>query len=357
MTMRRGHFVYQEEEPGDGGSRSAAGSSGAGAGGTVASTGGGAASTGAAAQSTGASMASTATSTGVAAAASIQGTTATPGSAGASTGTVDITWPDGWREKVAKGDEKALARLKRYASPEAALEALSALQLKLNQGELRQVPKKDATPEEQAAYRASLGIPEKPADYKLEVPEGLVLGKDDKPQVDAYLAEVAHKLGLTNEQASANVAWYYEMAARQAEDLAAQDKAAAQKVRDDLQKEWGTDYRANMNVIHGVLDLAPPGVKDKVLGKRMEDGKGFANDPDVLRWLASIGRELNPAGAVAPGMGAAAAGAVETEIKAIEADMKAPTNTAEWKRYWKDEERQARLRELYTARDKIKGQG
>jgi hypothetical protein len=41
-------------------------------------------------------------------------------------------WPEDWREKAAKGDEKRLNQLKRYASPLAAFEALESAQKKIS---------------------------------------------------------------------------------------------------------------------------------------------------------------------------------------------------------------------------------
>lgn len=257
-------------------------------------------------------------------------------------------WPDDWRERVSKADQKALARLQRYASPEAALEALSALQLKISTGELRAMPKKDATPEELAAYRAAAGIPEKPEGYELTLRDGFAVPKEDKPVVDGFLA-AAHGVNLNSAQASAVVDWYYAEQERVAEAVAQRDKADALKARDELSAEWGGDYRANVNSIYSLLDLAPAGVKEKLIGHRLEDGKGLASDPNVLRWFAALAREVNPAGTVAPGAGATQLNTIEDEISQIETLMR-----TDRKAYNADDRKQQRLRDLYAARDKAK---
>ena len=302
-------------------------------------------------------MATAAPSTGGASApspAAAGSAAASTGAAPAAAGTGDPVdppkgnWPDDWRERVSKADQKALARLQRYASPEAALEALSALQLKISTGELRAVPKKDATPEELAAYRAAAGIPEKPEGYELTLRDGFTVPKEDKPVVDGFLA-TAHGANLNSAQASAVVDWYYAEQERVAEALAQRDKADALKARDELAAEWGADYRPNINSIYSLLDLAPAGVKEKLIGHRLEDGKGLASDPNVLRWFAALAREVNPAGTVAPGAGATQLNTIEDEIAQIETLMR-----TDRKAYNKDVRKQERLRDLYAARDKAK---
>ena len=85
------------------------------------------------------------------------------------------------------------------------------------------------------------------------------------------------------------------------------------------------------------------------MGGRFSDGTPFMSDPKVLNYLLGLARELNPLGTVLPGQGGDLAQGVDAEIATIEKFMK--TNRGE---YNKDAKMQARLRELYTARDTIK---
>lgn len=274
---------------------------------------------------------------------------ASSGSTSASSGAQAVSgdWPSDWREKISKGDTKALARLQRYASPAAALEALGHLQAKISAGELRAIPKKDASAEEVAAYRAALGVPENPDGYKPALAEGIVIGENDQPLVKGFLT-AAHASDLTNEQVSATLNWYYAEAAREAEAIAQRDKQAALECQDALRKEWGDDYRGTVNAIFGMLDIAPPGVREKLLGKRLEDGKALASDPDVMRWFAQLARELNPAGTLVPGSGQSVAGSIDTEIQKIEKVMREDRQA-----YNRDEKMQERYRELLAAKEKM----
>ena len=69
---------------------------------------------------------------------------------------------------------------------------------------------------------------------------------------------------------------------------------------------------------------------------------------DLVKTLVDWARQLNPAGVVLPGAGGNLAKSIDDEITQIETLMKTDRAT-----YNKDEKKQARLRELYAARDKI----
>jgi len=73
------------------------------------------------------------------------------------------------------------------------------------------------------------------------------------------------------------------------------------------------------------------------------------NHPDMARWLAMNARTINPVATVVPGAGANIAGAIDDEITSIEKMMRTDRQA-----YNKDEKMQARLRELYGARERAK---
>lgn len=313
---------------------------------TAASTGGSvtASSTGGAA-STGASASSTGTVTTTGASTASASFTSTTGS----TGGVAGTWPNDWRQQIAGQDEKVLKRLERYAGVRDLAQALIAAQDKIASGQLKTALPKDATPEQIKAWRAENGIPESHDKYELKLKNGLVVGEEDKPVVEGFL-KAAHEKNLNTEQATAAVEWYYDEMERQAEARQAADQKATQEAADALRKEWGGDYRANFNGIYALLDLAPAGFKDAFLTGRLADGTPIGSSVEGMQWLASLARQLNPVGSLVPGVtGTNQASAIDDEIKAIETLMR--TNRAE---YNKDTAKQARLRDLYAARDQLK---
>lgn len=258
-------------------------------------------------------------------------------------------WPETWRTELAGANPDEAKRLERFNSPNDIYRSYRALEQRVSSGELKlskPFPDK-GTPEEQTAWRKENGIPEAPDKYDLNM-EGVVIGDEDKPIIEGFL-KYAHKANYTTQQVHAGLDWYYDHVEKQAETQAETDKQVMTASQDALRAEWGNEYRPNINRIHALLDTAPPGVKDKLLSGRMANGIPVGSDPDILRFLASVSREINPVTTVVPGAGANIASAIEDEIAQIEKIMK--ENRAA---YNQDEKKQARLRELYAARDRAK---
>lgn len=266
------------------------------------------------------------------------------GDTGADKGTPD--WAPDWRLKMAGGDEKLAKSLDRFASPKDVHTSWKALQQRLSSGELRSVLPKDAKPEDVAKWRTENGIPEKPDAY--EMPEGLVVGDADKPGISKFL-ESMHGAHATPAQVKAGIKTYYEIKEDAIAQMAEADLSHKTEVEDTLRAEWGAEYRGNINGINAFLEMAPAGIKDKLLSARMGDGRAVANDPAFMGWLAQVAREVNPVGTVVPA-GGDQMGAIATEISKIEGLM--GNRQSE---YWKGpgaEKMQARYRELVTARDR-----
>lgn len=268
------------------------------------------------------------------------------------------TWPDAWRNEFSGGDAELGKRFERYQSPKDVAQALVAAQNKIRSGELKETkpfPDKGTDVEKQAWYKEN-NLPATPAEYKLKLKDGLVIGDQDKPIVDAYL-KVAHASRMNDAQASAFIDYYYGEVERQATERDANDKAIARKTSDALHAEWGKDYRENMNIYDAMVVTLPEAVREKFTRGRLADGTPVGSSPEIVKWVVAMGRELNPAGLIIPAGAGGVAGSIDDEIKAIEKDMGAPKGTPAHKAYWEDEKRQERLRTLYTARERAQGKG
>lgn len=275
-----------------------------------------------------------------------QAPTAAPGKPGDAESKGD--WPDDWQNKLAGGDEKLLKKLQRYASPKAMADALVAAQARISSGELKPVLSKDAKPEEVAAWRKENGIPETPEKYDLKFDSGLVIGDDDKPIIDGYL-KAAHDRNMTPDQVKAGIEWYYDEVKRQADVQNEKDETDRQAALDALNAEWGGNFRRNHNMVNGLLDRFPEKVRDLFKGGRLADGTAIMNNPDVIRSLAGIALEINPAGQIVPTGSGDPMKSVEGRIEEIEATMRKDRNA-----YNKNEKLQAEYRELLGAREKLK---
>ena len=258
--------------------------------------------------------------------------------------------PDTWREDFAAGDEAKLQRLSRYASPTAVVDGLIAAQQKISSGEFKQVTPfpAEGTDEAKAEWRANNGIPEAADKYGLEYEDA----DDFDKTALSNLAATALERNMTPDQAKTAADWYFDMQDLQREERLNQDKTEQQASEDSLRAEWGDDYRGNVNRIQGLLDTAPEGVKEKLLGARFDDGTALGNDPDALKFLIDMALQINPATTLVPGAGDNIHGAISDELDTLKG-MMGHKNSDYWKGP-KAEKLQARYRELMTAQERIK---
>jgi hypothetical protein len=344
--MKNRNFVYQLEagESGGGGGTAAAGTEAGAANASAAGadTGGGA--------DTGAKGTGGADDKGKAAAGADAGTGAAgkPEDKGGKTDDKSAdkpgAWPANWRETISKGDAKKLERMGRYASPEALADALLAAQERISKGELLPSLKKNATPEEKAAWREAHGIPASADKYEL--------GADAKldPKFGAVLFEAAHASDQTPDQVKATLNAYNKITQIAAADRAEKDVELQIKGEDTLREEWGPDFRRHINLVHGLLDSSgSQDLKTKLLEGRLSDGTPIGSSPEVLKLLAGLALIQNPSGVVVPGSEADPLKGIEGELEKIQNFRK--TNR---KAYDKDEKMQARERELIEAQEKVK---
>lgn len=251
---------------------------------------------------------------------------------------------DDWRSRMAGEDAKLLSYLGRYASEKAFVEAAKKDRDRLAQGAGLKPLSEDATPEEVAAYRKAFNVPEKPDAYLEALPDGLVVGDDDKPVVSKF-AEAMHAANAPKSVVDAALSAYYDIVAEQDAAQLQLNEQARQAGIDALREEWGADYRRNINVVATHLSTLPQAVQDVIGNARMEDGTLVGNNPEVLRWLADQALAANPLATVVPGAGANAGQAIADEIATIEKTMRENRPA-----YNRDERMQARYRELLGAR-------
>jgi hypothetical protein len=251
-------------------------------------------------------------------------------------------WAEDWRQRLAGGDEKQAKQLARYGSPEGVWKKALELQTKLSSGAYRPVLGEGATEAEIKEYRTALGIPEAPDKYDLK---DVKLDDGDKPFA-AEIMKAAHATNQTPDQVAATLKTWTVIKAQALENQATQDQEARTKAEDTLRAEWGTEYRKNVNLVHGLLDgSGDPKLKDAVLGGRLADGTPIGSSPEALKMLLGIALRDNPAGAVVPAGHADAGKTIDTEIARIEGLMR-----TDRKAYNKEE---GRYRELLEVREKM----
>jgi len=261
-------------------------------------------------------------------------------------------WPDDWRTKAAGDDEKTAKLLERYNSPADVAKALREINVRISKGELKAPLKKDASADELKAWRAEQGIPETPDKYDLTLEGGLVIGDDDKPLVDRYV-QALHEKNATPEQVKAGVRAYLEIADDVKRGRAELDATQSEEIEEALREEWGGDFKRNMGAITSMLSQADSSIAETIMNARGMDGRAIANNPAVVKWLASHARQLGYVGGTTPPPGGDNAKGIGDELKSIEATMydeKGNRNPA----YWKDAKAQERYRELLAAKERLK---
>jgi hypothetical protein len=209
-------------------------------------------------------------------------------------------WPENWRELYAGADEKLQKEMARYASPKAALDALIASKQKIRSGELTKKPGKDALPEEIAAWREAQGVPEKPEGYLEQLPQGLVIGEEDKEFIGSFAADM-HGIDAPPAFVHKAIEFYYKTidAQRQAEFDANMD--AQQETLNVLQGEYGQHWLRNKNMIDGMLKSLPNGAGEAIGNAVGPDGVAILNKPDVVRAFVQWAHQMNPVATLIPG--------------------------------------------------------
>jgi hypothetical protein len=316
-----------------------------------------AANTQTAATGTGTAAVTTALSSDAGAAAATQTaaatTTASTSAAAATTAaaavgaTATAATPD-WRAALAGGDEKLMTMLGRYADQTAFGKAHLAAVAKISQG-VKEPLKDTATPEEVAAWRKDNGIPEKADGYFEKLPNGLVVGEDDKGLFSEWATQM-HGLNVPPSVVAKTVEWYYGMQEQQLANQQALDRQQASEATQALKTAWGPEYTENRNLVSGFLGGLGLDAETHALlmDASLPNGMRLLNSPAIIQGLAAKARELNPL-AFIPGAAAGDEGkSLDTRIAEIEKQMGTPD-------YWKNEPLQNTYRKLLERRQQLKG--
>jgi hypothetical protein len=262
--------------------------------------------------------------------------------------TATAAWPENWRNLYAGEDAKKLARLERFTDPAKALDALIEAQNKIRSGEMAKPLPENATPEQLAEWRAANGIPDKPDGYFAKLPNGLVIGKEDEKLFGEFATEM-HKLNVPPNTMHKVVEWYYNLAERESAAVHEADQRQASEAIAALKETWGNDYKGNIGQVMSFLDGMGKELKAQFMDATLPDGRRLFNSPEIIQWIATQARELNPAGALIPNAGENQMQSIDTEIAGIEKVMRENR-----KAYNADQKMQERLRQLYGARDTLK---
>lgn len=267
-------------------------------------------------------------------------------------------WPDDWREKLAGTDEKLLSRLKRFTALPHVFQQWREAERTISAAEHKRWAPGDAADEAAiATFRKDRGIPDAPDAYLAELPDGYVIGENDKPAFEKF-AEVFHANHVPAEVGRKLVTQYFE-AQRAAQDarmlLDEQQRVAAV---DTSRAEMGPDYAGNRNAVISLLDGLPEDTRIAVMEARDPQGNKIFNNPSVFKQFAIWAKELMPAATIVPGDSASAGETIDAEMASIVKQMGNMHSD-----YWKGPKSprspgetvaQVRYRELFDAKNRLR---
>jgi hypothetical protein len=199
-----------------------------------------------------------------------------------------------WRAAITDADLAEHA--KRFNSPADLVRANLDQRKQLSSAIVR--PPKDAKPEQIAAWRKAMDIPEKPEDYGLTRPEHIDEEKWNSEAVKGTIGaftKMAHEAGAPKALTQAIAQWYFgaEQAAMKAEIEA--DKAFLAEAEAALKQEWGGEFAQNKEYgSRGLAKVAAAvGVDIEDLRRiEMKSGRFLLDDPRVMKIFAAVGREM-----------------------------------------------------------------
>lgn len=154
------------------------------------------------------------------------------------------------------------------------------------------MPDPAKNPEEARIWRAERGIPDDPADYKLDAAIEALGGEipdAEKPLFADYM-QFAHANGIGQKDLDKNLKWYAGFARAQQEQRAAADATNAKQMDGSLKAEWTGNFTANM----ALAQRAAGGVIEgtDMFNARLPDGRRIGDVPEIVKTFHRMGEIL-----------------------------------------------------------------
>jgi hypothetical protein len=258
--------------------------------------------------------------------------------------------PPGWYDSVKDPETKAWLATKGLPDAESALKSYWGLERLIGAdkaGRTLMAPKDDADAEAWGTLAKRLGLPEKPDDYKLPLPDGA------DPEFAKAAATAFHKLGIPPRYGKGITEWWNgyvssEMAKQEQADLA---RAAEQTAK--VMTEWGSAATANEELSRrGFREFAEQfglkqkdGKDDNDLIKRFQAVLGADTMLKFFHGLGSMNAESRFAGGGGPSGFKGNSNDIQAQINQITTDrMAGKINDIQWR-----QEFEPRMLELFKA--------
>ena len=193
-----------------------------------------------------------------------------------------------WRKQIKDADARKFAE----ESPDLDHFAKRGTELRKQVSKAIFRPGKDATEQQQAAYRKALGIPEAPEGYEFPAAGDVT---EDAKAARAKWAKTFHEQGVSKEGAKALITMLGRESAEVERQQQEADKAFATAQETALKTDWGADYDKNKTLANRAFrEIANrAGVKvDELTKIETKDGRFLLDRADIVRVFAVLGREM-----------------------------------------------------------------
>ena len=149
------------------------------------------------------------------------------------------------------------------------------------------VPNNNSTEDQWNEVYDKLGRPESADKYKLEVKSDVV--PLDEGAIKQF-AENAHQLGLNNKQAQGILEFYKNSMEGSAQQSKIDTETAQANAEQELRKEWGSNYEANIKKAGSV---AKANMNPEILDMELKDGTRLGDHPAIIKGFANIANILS----------------------------------------------------------------
>lgn len=149
------------------------------------------------------------------------------------------------------------------------------------------VPNNNSTEDQWNEVYDKLGRPESADKYKLEAKSDTV--PLDESAIKSF-AENAHKLGLNNKQAQGILEFYKNSMEGSAHQNQIDMETAQAQSEQELRKEWGGNYEANIKKAGAV---AKANMDATILDMQLKDGTRLGDHPAIIKGFANIANLLS----------------------------------------------------------------
>ena len=149
------------------------------------------------------------------------------------------------------------------------------------------VPNNNSTEDQWNEVYDKLGRPESADKYQLDVKSETV--PLDESAIKSF-AENAHKLGLNNKQAQGILEYYKNSMEGSVQQAKIDTETAQAQAEQELRKEWGSNYEAN---IKKAASVAKANMNGEILDMELKDGTRLGDHPAVIKGFANIANLLS----------------------------------------------------------------